>query len=128
MNSGSVIYTTSQMFLNSIFFCMYVFFFFLRSVFCRPSLFYLIQSTAKTVEFWNNVLIKITSFYINIFLNITYSCDFKAEFLASSLQSHDPSEIIVMFWFAAKKLFIIISIIIISIIIIIIIFMLKTAE
>ncbi len=46
-------------------------------------------------------------------LNASYSCDFKAEFLASLLQSHDPSEIILIFWFAAQKIFII---------------MLKTAE
>ncbi len=121
MNSGSVIYTTSQMFLNSIFFGMYVFFFF-KKCFLRikPVLF-----DPKYSKNWNwkYVLIKITSFYINIFLNITYSFDFKAEFLASSLQSHDPSDIIVMFWFAAKK-----SFVIIIIIIIIIIFMLKTAE
>ncbi len=39
--------------------------------------------------------------------------DFKAEFLASLLQSHDPSEFILIFWFAAQKTFII---------------MLKTAE
>ncbi len=39
--------------------------------------------------------------------------DFKAEFLASLLQSLDPSEIILIFWFAAQKTFII---------------MLKTAE
>ncbi len=32
---------------------------------------------------------------------IIYSCDFKAKFLAS-FQSHDPSEIILIFWFAAQ--------------------------
>ncbi len=37
-----------------------------------------------------------------------YSCDFKAEFLASLLQSHDPSEIILIFLFAAQNTFIII--------------------
>ncbi len=45
----------------------------------------------------------------------------KADFLASLLRSHDPSEIILIFWFAAQKTFIII-------IIIIIIIMLKRAE
>ncbi len=37
--------------------------------------------------------------YINIFLNVIYSCDCKAEFLASLLQSsvsHYPSEIILI--------------------------------
>ncbi len=37
----------------------------------------------------------------------------KAEFSASLLQSHDPSEIIQIFWFAAQNTFIIIIIIII---------------
>ncbi len=37
---------------------------------------------------------------MNIFLNVIYSCDFKAEFLPSLFQSHDPSEIILIFWFA----------------------------
>ncbi len=37
-----------------------------------------------------------------------YSCDFKAEFLASLLQSHYPSEIILIFLFAAQNTFIII--------------------
>ncbi len=44
---------------------------------------------------------------MKIFLNASYSCDFKAEFLASLLQSNDPSEIILIFWFAAQKTFII---------------------
>ncbi len=35
----------------------------------------------------------------------------KAEFSASLLQSHDPSEIIQIFWFAAQNTFIIIIII-----------------
>ncbi len=48
---------------------------------------------------------------MNIFKNVIY-CDF----IASLLQSHDPSEIILIFWFAAQKTFIII------------IMMLKTAE
>ncbi len=42
---------------------------------------------------------------MKIFKNARYSCDFKAEFLASLLQSHDPSEIILIFWFAAQKTF-----------------------
>ncbi len=49
----------------------------------------------------------------------------KDEILASLLQSHDPSEIILIFCFAVQKTFIIIIIIII---IIININMLKTAE
>ncbi len=56
----------------------------------------------------------------NYFFYVIYSSNFKAEFLASLLQSsgsHDPSEIILIFWFAAQKTFIIIIII-----------MLKTAE
>ncbi len=33
------------------------------------------------------LLFKITAFYLNIFQNVIYSCDFKAEFLASLLQT-----------------------------------------
>ncbi len=44
--------------------------------------------------------------------------DFKAEFFALFHQSHDPSEIILTFWFAAQK----------HCSIIIIILMLKTAD
>ncbi len=43
--------------------------------------------------------------------NVIYSCDFKAKLLASLLQSHDPSEIILIFWFAAQETNIIIIII-----------------
>ncbi len=42
-------------------------------------------------------------------LKCSFYCDFKAECLASLLQSHDPSEIILMFWFAAQKVFIIMN-------------------
>jgi len=41
-----------------------------------------------------------------------YSCDGKAEFSASLLQSsiwHDPSEIILVCWFGAQETFIIIN-------------------
>ncbi len=37
-----------------------------------------------------------------LFSNVIY-CDFKAECWASLLQSRDPSEIILIFWFAAQK-------------------------
>ncbi len=42
-------------------------------------------------------------------LNRNYSCDAKLNILASLLQyseSHNPSEIILMFWFAAQETFI----------------------
>ncbi len=59
---------------------------------------------------------KFLSFYeIFSYFSLIYSYDFEAEFLASLLQSHEPSEIILIFWFAAQKTFIIII-------------MLKTAE
>ncbi len=54
-------------------------------------------------------------FSILIFYNFIYTCYFKAEFLTSLLQSHDPSEIILKFVFAAQKTCIIIIIIIITI-------------
>ncbi len=47
-------------------------------------------------------------FYLNI-----YSCDDKAEFSASLLQSsvsHDPSEIILTWWFDVQETFIIINV------------------
>ncbi len=36
----------------------------------------------KTVILWNVVTVEITVFYFNIFLNVIYSCDGKAEFSA----------------------------------------------
>ncbi len=39
----------------------------------------------------------ITAFYLNIFFKLNFSCDFKAELLASLFQSQDPSEIILIF-------------------------------
>ncbi len=39
-----------------------------------------------------------------------YSYDFKTEFLALLLQSHDALDIVIIFWFAAQKKFIIIII------------------
>jgi len=47
-------------------------------------------------------------FYFIIFQNVIFSCDGKAEFSASLLQSsvsHDPSENILMCWFAAQETF-----------------------
>jgi len=44
--------------------------------------------------------------YFNRLSNAVYSCDGKAEFSASLLQSsvlHDPSEIILIRWFGAQK-------------------------
>jgi len=49
-------------------------------------------------------------FYFNIFQNIIYSCDCKAEFSASLLQSsvsHDPSELILICRFSAQETFLI---------------------
>jgi len=40
-------------------------------------------------------------FYLNIFKNIIYFCDVKAEFSASLFElsvSHDPSELIYLIW------------------------------
>jgi len=50
-------------------------------------------------------------FIIIYFLNVIDSSDVKAEFSASSLQSsvsHDPSEMILICWFAAQETFLII--------------------
>ncbi len=49
----------------------------------------------------------------NVFSKVIYSCDVKAEFSASLLQSsvsHDPSEIILICWFAAQDTFTIINV------------------
>ncbi len=55
-----------------------------------------------TVILWNIILYNYV-FYFNIFLNVIYSCDGKAEFsqlsLHQSLMSHDPSEIVLICWF-----------------------------
>ncbi len=46
-------------------------------------------------QYWEIFLLfNITYFYLNIFNIFIYSCDFKADFLLSLLQPHDPSEII----------------------------------
>ncbi len=51
-----------------------------------------------------------TGFYLNIFQNVIYSCDAKLNFQHhySSLQSHDPSEIFLISWFANQETFLII--------------------
>ncbi len=52
-------------------------------------------------------------FYFNIFWNVISSCDGKAEFSASLLQSsvsNDGSEIILMCWFGAQETFLIIKV------------------
>ncbi len=44
--------------------------------------------------------------YCNVFEHLIYSCDVKAEFSASLLQSsvsHDPLEIILIYWFSAQE-------------------------
>ncbi len=50
-------------------------------------------------------------YYLNVFSNVIYSCDRKAEFSASLLQSsvsHDPSDMILICWFAAQEIFLLI--------------------
>ncbi len=82
-------------------------FFFLSPA--RLAFIYLIQSTAKPVKCLNIFVLLLFKkykwyvFYLNTFLNVIYSCDFKAEFLASLLHSHDHSEIILIFCFALQK-------------------------
>ncbi len=101
-------YTTSQKFLNS---KILVFKEFSSA---HQACIYLIQNTAKTVTFWNifyhlKFLFSIWKYFkVRVIPVIS-----QLIFLASLLQSHDPSEIILMFWFAAQKTLII---------------MLKTAE
>jgi len=56
----------------------------------------------KLLRFKNAVL------QYNLFQNVIYSCDGKAEFSASLLQSwvsHDPSGIFLICWFAAQETF-----------------------
>jgi len=55
---------------------------------------YLVKNIVKTV-----LQLKISVFYLSIFSFVIYSCNEKAEFSASLLQSsvlHDPSEIILI--------------------------------
>ncbi len=69
--------------------------------------FYLIKNTLETVILWIILMIKNeTKFCLIIFSNVIYSCDDKAEYSTSLLQSsesHDPSEIILI-WFAAQNI------------------------
>ncbi len=75
----------------------------------QQGLVFFIKNTAKTVILWNIFF----TIYQNCFLfdyilkcNLFLWC--KAEFSASLLQasvSHDPSEIIQIFWFAAQETF-----------------------
>ncbi len=62
---------------------------------------YLIKNTMKTA-----IIVKYYYHFSCLFeIFFIYSCDFKAEFSASLLQSsvsHDPSEIILICWFAAQ--------------------------
>ncbi len=54
-----------------------------------------------------------TLFHTTVFQNVIYSCDGKAEFSEALLQSSvslDPSEIILICWFAAQKFLNIISV------------------
>jgi len=51
-------------------------------------------------------LLRFFFFYFNIFKKVIYSFDIRAEFSASLLQSsvsHDPSEIILIWWFGAQE-------------------------
>ncbi len=76
----------------------------------------LIQNTAKAVILWNIFTIYNNCFLFEYILKCNLFLWFQSWILASLLQSHDPSEIILIFWFAKKNTFIIIII------------MLKTAE
>jgi len=74
----------------------------------------LIVSWMSKVDYQNKVLPKSilwniynlkTCFYFYIFQHVIYSCEGKAEFLASFLWSsvsHDPSEIILICWFGHR--------------------------
>ncbi len=56
-------------------------------------------TTVKTVILWNIITIYNNSFLFKYILNVIYSCEGKAEFSTSLLQSsvsHDPSEIILI--------------------------------
>ncbi len=46
---------------------------------------------------------------MNIFEDVIYSCDAQLYFQHQSSVSHDPSEIIIIYWFAAQETFLIIN-------------------
>jgi len=91
-----------------------------KEAYAHQGCIYLIKSIKNTVKsillLWN---IFTLSFYLKphlffcmrvfkkyIFYNVIYSCDGKAEFYTSLLQSsfsHDPSEIILICWFSAQN-------------------------
>ncbi len=80
--------------------------------------FFKIKNTVKTAIFLNIIAIKMNCFLFEYILKRNLFLWCKAVFSASLLQSsvsHDPSEIILICWFAAQETFIINIIIIINV-------------
>ncbi len=78
-----------------------------KSLFCSPRLHLFYKNTVKSVILWNIITMWNTCVLFEYIFkyNLLFEC--KSEFLASSLLSsvsHDPSEIILICWFAAQYL------------------------
>ncbi len=74
---------------------------------------YLIKNARKTVILWNIITIQNNCFLFVYIVKCHFFLWCKAEFSASLLQSsvsHDPSEIILIYWFAGQETFLIIII------------------
>ncbi len=77
--------------------------FFFKSLLLTKPAFILSKVQQKQYNLEIFLLFKISVCNLNIFLNVIHSCDFKTEFLASLLQSHDSSEILRIFKFGSKN-------------------------
>ncbi len=82
------------------------FFMFLKEVsHAHPGCIYLIKNTVKSLQFWIIITIQNSCFLFEHILKCNLFLWCAAEFSASLLQSsvsHDPSEIILICWFAAQ--------------------------
>ncbi len=84
-----------------------------RVSFAHQGCIYLIKNPIKTVKLWNNIIIiQNNTFLFEYILKYNLFLWYKAAFSASLLQSsvsHDPSEIILIYWFAAQENFLLLS-------------------
>ncbi len=79
-----------------------------KDSFAHQGCIYLIKNTVKSVILWNIITMQNNCFLFEYILKYNLFLECKSEFLASlllSAVSHDPSEIILICWFAAQKMF-----------------------
>ncbi len=88
--------------------------------FLKEGCIYLIKNTVRKVILWNIIIIQFfLHFYINIFLNVIYTCDGKDEFSAAitavfgvtgSFRNYNILFELLTCWFDAQETFILISV------------------